>query len=182
MRRLFRPCLLAVTVCVEACASGASSATPSNRVFADDQTIVRSSVDTRGREAYIDLPLDRVWTAALAAYRELGFDLTVVDSKSHQIGVVNAVRTRVLADQPLTRFFDCGGSFSGPRAASDRLLVTASTVMSTDEKGRTVVRTSVAATSTSSSGGGAHDSLPCATTGSLEARINNLLTTRAVQQ
>jgi len=134
--------------------------------------VLRSSDGTPSYRVLVDAPRDRVLSALSAAYSELGIEMKVYDSGSGQVGNRNLVKSSRLAGERLSRFLRCGTVIGGD--AADNYRVTMSIIsQATPSEGGTTVETWLTASARdhgTSSGG-----VACATTGSLEDRINRLV-------
>ncbi|MEJ2679769.1 MAG: hypothetical protein P8174_11970, partial [Gemmatimonadota bacterium] len=111
-----------------ACAAGRADSPSPTLVPVADRTGRQTTTMTLTRQADLSsavlsgTPAD-VWPALVAWYGEAGLPVTGADGGSHVLRT-DAARLRRIADQPVSRFFDCAGTAYGNSAGSGELYVT----------------------------------------------------------
>jgi hypothetical protein len=172
MRR-FAPLLASCAVCLLAgCASGGGTASSApNRVVGTSSGMdVYLNPETSEKPTLIQAAPTEVWTALVAAYAELGIEVTTADPTNRVLGNRQLSATRDLGGERLTTYFDCGSAgLSGAVAAQARLLIDLYTKLEPNGTG-TMVTTHATATARPINGAGAAHA-GCRSTGRLEKRI-----------
>jgi hypothetical protein len=123
-------CLSATLGCaalLSACATGAPAPSPT-LVPVVDRTGRRTTTTTLTRQADFSsvvvpgTPAD-LWPALVAWYGEAGLPVTGADAGSHVLRTESA-QLRRIAEQPVSRLFDCAGTAYGNSATSGDVYVT----------------------------------------------------------
>jgi len=127
LRSSVLPSAVAVlTLAVGGCASGAgqddSSPRSSTRIYgvmdrqvgSDEMELVNDASVVEGE---LDFAPDRVWPALLEVYDELGIPLTGADA-DQRILETREVRVSRIGRRRMSRWVDCGSTFTGPLADS----------------------------------------------------------------
>lgn len=108
-----------------------------------------------------------------AVYAELGIPLTVNDASRRTVGNAGWKTRRSIGKVPLHRYLDCGSSGTIKNAETYQVLMSIVTTVRPNEKGGSIVATSITATGknpiTSSS-----QEVRCASLGDLEIRIRDM--------
>ena len=112
----------------------------------------------------------KVYAAVLKAYADLGIPTGRTDGKAGIIGSERFERMRVLADAPMSRWFNCGGDGnSGPHANEYRVeIAVVSWVESGDHGAKLGVATIASARDVS---GVFRNPMGCSSTGALEQKL-----------
>jgi hypothetical protein len=179
--------LLLVIAATTSCASSGSTRTgiaaPTERVVATDgENIYRTTVRANPKVALPVAP-SRAFEALKAAYTELGIPQVVSDPATGQVGNTSFVKSRQLADQPISTYLDCGDSLTGPAADIYRIYMSLTSVIRPSGNGTSELETSFKASGQNMSGAAA-ERVACTSTGRLEERIQRmvLLKTGAIPQ
>jgi hypothetical protein len=111
-----------------ACAAGpAASPAPTRIPVADriGRRITTMELTRQGNLSSAEVPgaPADVWPALVAWYGEAGLPVTVADTGSHVLRT-DAARLRRIADQPVSRFFNCAGTAYGNSASIGDVYVT----------------------------------------------------------
>jgi hypothetical protein len=170
LRKLVAACALYAAA---ACASTGGGST-TEAVVNDPQGILTS--DARGRQIRIDAsgpPADSLSTspdsafrALVAAYGELGLATPLLETSSRRVGDPRMQVSRSLKGEPLSRFLSCGEGLSGPRANTDRIMLSVVSQVRPREGGGSTIETKVTAVAVDMGGRGGQ--APCTSTGELE--------------
>lgn len=164
---------VSIAIAMTACAATTTQTGPqANGVIATTDAGViqtyRNTLETVHLKSAPAVTLDALRTA----YTELGVDVGLFDPSTGQVGNKNFVKMHKLAGVPLSQYFGCGDTMTGP--AADDYSVTMSLVSRVSPEGTgSRVDTQVQARAqniTSSSG-----SVRCETKGEFEAKLNTLL-------
>ena len=121
-------------------------------------------------------PPDRVLQLVHRAYTALAIPVTVNSPSERRIGNLDFRRTGTLNGVRLSRFVSCGDGLTGPKADAYRVFFSVETKVAPTADGKSTLNTSVVA-SASDVAGGNPDRMPCGSTGTLEARITELVRT-----
>jgi hypothetical protein len=110
-----------------------------------------------------------------AVYSSLGIEVKLNDSGSGQVGNRNFWKTGRLAGERISKFLGCGTMISGEAADNYRVTMSVVSQVTADSVGSNVETwlTAVAKDPSTSSG-----SVSCASKGTLETRINQLVAER----
>jgi hypothetical protein len=158
-----------------ACATtsgGSSTPEVNQRVLVSDESheggrIITTSTDLTGVEAVVAAPMDKVWDALLAAYKDLGIEVLSMNRPIGELGNRNFRMPSNISRQPRSRYFNCGiDPLSGPQANVYPIDASMLTVMKADTSGTTRLETRL--TGSARKTGVNADPLYCATTGNLE--------------
>jgi hypothetical protein len=117
----------------------------------------------------LTVPADAAWSAFPTVFAELGIDPNVIDSKQLLFGNAGAIYRHRLANQRLSRFFDCGNMIGVSTADTYEVWVRVIAQVLPMERGLSIVRTEVEASAKATDRPGG--SVPCSSNGVLEARI-----------
>ncbi|MBM4194935.1 MAG: hypothetical protein FJ202_11225 [Gemmatimonadetes bacterium] len=121
-----------------------------------------------------DYPLNAepaaVYSAVLKAFGELEIPTGRTDSKAGIVGSERFEKTRNLAKAPLSRWFSCGESATGPNADAYRLSIAIAAWVQPSAGGGTTLGVAAVA-SAQDFGGVAKRPTQCGSTGLLEQRI-----------
>ena len=109
--------------------------------------------------------------ALRAAYEANGVAVTLWDPAAGRVGTTRLVVQQTLGRAPLSRYLRCGESVTGPRADTDRVVVSLVSTVTAGPGGQSDVRTTLVAHARDMSGGSG-DAQACATTGVLEALLH----------
>jgi hypothetical protein len=125
----------------------------------------RSTINTR-----IPEPVERVWTAAQEAYRQLGIPVTSRDDAGHVLGNLRFAPGRRLLEERLSAFLHCTEDQMGARVAdTHRVTIDVRTAVVAAPLG-SEVRTAVVGEARPVSGT-SNSLIACTSTGRLERRI-----------
>ncbi len=152
--------------------TGTSSSTPTEnqRVLVSDEThhTILTSADPTGAEAVIAAPMDKVWEALLAAYKDIGIQVLSINRPTGELGNRNFRMPSRISGQPRSRYFNCGmDALVGPQANAYPIDASMLTVIKADTTGTTHMETRL--TGSARKIGVNADPLYCSTTGALEA-------------
>lgn len=128
------------------------------------------------RAATIPMPVEQVWRAMPAVYESLGIPVGRLDAESRVVGNPGIKLRRRLGSVPLTRYLNCGSTQGGPSAETYEVHLSMLTQAQPGAPGSTTVATTVEATARPVTLAG--ESVRCASTGALEARVVEVLTAR----
>jgi hypothetical protein len=176
MSRMISTGYTAFALSLTACAS--ATTTPSNTV---DRVIVQSDAGTvRANEAVpkvaatvksapsVVLPILR------DTYSELGIEPKVFDAATGAVGNRYFFKSYRLGDAPLSRYFDCGGTLTGPAADNYKITMSVVSVVRPNGTG-SKIETLVSARADDAA---SSNSRSCSTNGMLEAELYRILVRR----
>jgi hypothetical protein len=175
------PCLCAVFL-IAGCASGspsigASSVSPEHRdipVETNPGNIVTTTVSiTKGATATTEtvaVPVDELWAAVLQAYPALGLQPETIVSSSKYVST-KYMRVREIGGQRISKFFDCGVTYSN---GGVDVYALARTQLVPAGDGVTTIRTEADAYGRSPS----RSKIGCTSTGVLESMISQAIHAR----
>ncbi len=177
---------IAAAILCSACATGAASpdtGSVSDHVVLTDASgnVYRSTKDTRGRDISVMGSVAQVQAALADTYKELDLELNTIDPANGIFGATNVVKTHSLGGVAISNYLNCGDSFSGPRANTDRIRLTLLTTVKPDGNGGARVATNLQATAQDAAGGNSRDLATCSSTGSLEGRVNTSIASKLVK-
>jgi hypothetical protein len=113
-----------------------------------------------------------VLTALRDAYTELGVDIGLWDPRTGEVGNRNLVKMHNLGGVPLSRYFGCGDTITGPAADNYSLTMwLVSQVMPDGSGSRIMTKAQARAQNVTSSNG----SVTCDTMGAFEAKLDSLV-------
>lgn len=160
------------------CASpkGSTVIVPTERVLmTSEEGSMRSSMIARS-VLTVEAPPDSVYLALRSVYKDLAVPLEFDIPRERRMGATDFYKTRRMAGQPISRFLNCGETFSGPAADSHRIYMTlVSTVTPSDSGSRLDI---VFTASSQNLDGTSSDRLPCGTTGALERWMRDAVATK----
>jgi hypothetical protein len=172
---VFSACLLSLAGCAATTAASSGGPPPAAVLTAENSR--SGTVRTRANVApveHVEFPMQQVWDALPAIYTELGIPEVGQDPATRTVGNGSFIVTRTLAGEPLSRFLLCGTTaFGAPLADEARVQIDVRTTVSA-EGAESSVRTTLVATARANRGTSA-DTVPCNSTGRLEARIATLV-------
>jgi hypothetical protein len=145
---------------------------PMQKVLIADQRLVTTSLPGNARVVVKATP-DKVWPALLKAYAALGVTIEILDRPTGRVGNARFQKMHRFAGQPLSKFLNCGNTFSGPAADSYRMTLGVLSTMRTVSDG-TEIETQFSAEGQNIEGA-SHDPVSCASTGALEERLKEIL-------
>jgi hypothetical protein len=142
-----RSLLAAVLIVASGCATAAETSHSPNRAttrfITIDEIVHIESVDARKSSERLEVPRERVWTAVLQSYPELGLTVSAIDSEAGLVGVLDQ-RVRTIDGRSVANYFNCGGDF-GNNASSFDVFVTVRTQISAQGANGTLMRTDAVA-------------------------------------
>jgi hypothetical protein len=112
----------------------------------------------------------QVHRALVVAFRELGIPVEIADERTGQVANTQFRVNRELAGARLSRFLSCGETITGPRADSDRVLMSVVSTVTSEEPEGSRIETRVVAVATDTGGTGGRQA--CSSTGELEQRLH----------
>jgi len=135
------------------------------------------TMDTAGVWRDVPASHQRAYEALITVFDALKIPLTIRDSSFHVLGNLQFSKSRSLGGMQMSRFFECGLGLTGPNADTYRITmaITLRVEPVSDDKSR--VRTGLVAGAQNLQGN-AYDPVRCATTGGLEALIQEKLLQR----
>ena len=164
------PAFLLLLLGAAACASAAPSPAPGpDRVLVvdtDGSVVHQSTLDENARATFA-APKARVWRALVNAYTTLAILPTANDPTTGQYGNAGFLVPRRIVGRPISEFFSCGTSMTGPRIDNGRVYGYVMSVVSDNGAGGSTVITHVSATLRPNDGTSTEPS-QCASTGALE--------------
>ena len=180
MRR--RRTLLALTpmlVFGAACAPPSTPTPAPDRILAvdsDGRVLRRSTTDEMARVTF-SAPMDKVWSALVLSYADLGIEPSVADRSAGRYGNGSFVAPRRLAGRPLAEFFSCGSGLTGPYIDAGRLTANVVTWIQSAPDGSTNATTHAIGTLRRNDGS-SPEPIICASTGALEERLRRGIESR----
>jgi len=173
MRR--RPIELTATALLFAVACGPALHAPApatERVVAVNAngSVVRQSMASETATTTFPAPLDRVWTALVLSYADIGVDPTISDPASGRYGNEGFIAPRRLLDHPLGELFSCGSGLGGAHIDHGRLYVYMVTTVSPAGAGTTNAGTHVTAKLMRNEGT-SNEPVRCSSSGRLEEAL-----------
>lgn len=165
--------MLAVTACATAPAPPPSQ---TDRIVVTTETrVIKASEGTTSSYLFVKASQANVLAALRAAYSDLGIEVKLYDPGSGQIGNRNFSKTNRLAGQLLSTFVGCGLMISGETA--DNYRITMSVVsQATPRDGGMNLETWLTAAARDL--GTSSAAVSCASKGTLETKINQLVLER----
>jgi hypothetical protein len=139
-------------------------------------TQITTTVVHRASTATVAAPVDDVWRVLPAVYEAAGIPLGQVNTQARTIGNPGFQARRVLGRTSLSRYFDCGRTQDRPSAETYELHISATTQLQPGADGTTTVRTTLQTTARPVNF--ATGVVQCTSTGSLEARLVELIRER----
>lgn len=179
MRRFAIPIIASIALLYGcAPASPSSSAPPPVRVLAvdSDGTVIRRASDDKARLEFA-APMDKVWSALVLAYSELGIQPTVSARAEGHYGNTGFVMPKRVGTRPIGDFFQCGSGMAGPYVDAGRLTANVLTSIRSASDGSTTGTTRVTGTLRRNEGASA-DPIVCASTGAIEEHIRKSIVRR----
>ena len=172
-RRTLTAALWAMSAFGCASTGGGSSNTnepaSNQRVLVSDAThnTILTSSDPTGIEAVVAAPMDKVWDALIAGYKDLGIEVLSMNRPIGELGNRNFRLPSRITGQPRSRWFNCGiDPLVGPQANAYPIDASMLTVIKADTAGTTHIETHL--TGSARKTGVNADPLYCGTTGQLE--------------
>ena len=164
-------CAISAFGCATASSGGSSEPDANQRVLVADEShsgrIITTSADASGVESVLAAPMDKVWDALLAAYKDLGIEVLSMNRPAGEMGNRNFKMPSNINRQPRSRWFNCGmDPLSGPSANVYPIDASMLTVIKADTAGTTHIETRLSGSARKT--GVNADPLYCATTGNLE--------------
>lgn len=169
----------ALLVLAAACASTGSgvgtSAQTTNTVFTGTEGLptsvstdapVASTVGTAIRP-------DSAVVRLQAAYALVGIPITLQDAATGRLGNPRFVTRSRIANEPMSRFVNCGQTITGNRADRDQITMSIVTTVRPGPNGGSQVETLLTASAQDRTSGNVGDMIPCTTRGALESRIHS---------
>ncbi|HEX3865300.1 MAG TPA: hypothetical protein VHV78_01055 [Gemmatimonadaceae bacterium] len=126
-------------------------------------------LDTMRQDHHLSASADKVYSAALQAYADLGIPTGKTDGKSGIVGSERFEQARSLANAPMSRWFSCGEGATGPYADSFRLEIAVVTWVEPEGTGTKVGLATIASGRDVS--GVFRNPKECESTGALELEI-----------
>lgn len=164
-------CAISAFGCATTSSSSGTTPTENQRVLVADEShsgrIITTSADPSGVESVVAAPMDKVWDALLASYKDLGIEVLSINRPIGELGNRNFRMPSNVNRQPRSRYFNCGmDPLSGPQANVYPIDASMLSVIKADTAGTTRIETRL--TGSARKTGVNADPLYCATTGSLE--------------
>ena len=119
---------------------------------------------------------DRVYAVLPEVYASLGIAANAVVGDTRTVGLVNGRAPRQVLRQPLSRYFDCGTTMTGP--AADSYQVTLTAVSRVRAAGDSASDLSTQASASAVPGQTSGTRVSCASTGRLEDAVNKAVALR----
>jgi hypothetical protein len=171
-----RTALLALVLLGCASSKGSTVIVPTERVLlTGEQGAVRSSMIAKSVLA-VEAPPDSVYLALRSVYRDLAIPLEFDIPRERRMGATDVRKRRQMAGQPMSRFLNCGDTFTGPAADSHRIYMTLVSTVKPSEEGSTI--DIIFTASSQNLDGTSSDRLPCGTTGALEQWMRDAVATK----
>ncbi|HEV2146891.1 MAG TPA: hypothetical protein VGR37_05795 [Longimicrobiaceae bacterium] len=177
---------LALPLLLTACATAPSGApmtktTTSAPTRGVDGGAYTFDVNSQNRPSALRVPasVDRAWAELPSVYEELGLGGGVLDPATHLYGQRGIVVRRRLAGNPVSQYLDCGSAVPGVYNANT-YAVSLSVVSQLKPRsdGFSELTTQVEASAQPASTGGGAQLVRCASNGTLERRLQTLLSSR----
>lgn len=177
----FATCLL-VAGCA-ASGAGEPGISPDGRTVVSgdsDGRTVHVVRDEGTLKAWLDAPPEKVWPHLPAVYTELGLDRSTWSghNPAERFVEVNNHRARRLAEQPISRFVNCGHSMGVPKTSTDQIYIHLKSWLE-PANGGTNVNTRFEARARST--GASSNITECGSIGTLERQIAERLQRRLVE-
>lgn len=169
----------ALLVFAAACASGASTGVGTS---AQTTTTVYTGAEGLPTSVSSDAPVastvatalrpDSAAAALQAAYAVVGIPITLQDAATGRLGNPRFVTRSRIANEPMSRFLNCGQTLTGNRADRDQITMSIVTTVRRSPTGGSQVETLLTASAQDRTSGNVGDMIPCTTRGALESRIH----------
>ena len=162
------------------CGSGGAAASTGRVTIGDPEGVVTS--DARGRQIRVDaggpvadtLPAsaDSVFRAVVRAYGELGIQTPLLETWARRVGDPRMTVTRTFRNMALSRLLSCGDGLTGPRANTDRIMLSIVSQVQPNPGGGSRLETRVSAVAMDTGGRGGQ--AQCTSTGELEELLHRV--------
>jgi hypothetical protein len=156
---------------VAACASSGSIDPPDRILAVDHGQVMRQSTSHESSAVDYDAPMDRVWTAVMLAYGDLGIEPGVVDRANGVYGSRNFIAPKSMGGRPLSAYFRCGSGLTGGSVDSGRLIASMVTTLTPVASGGGTRAITHVSGMLRRSDGSSSDPVVCASEGTLEVRL-----------
>jgi hypothetical protein len=165
---------IAIAILMTACAVTASQTGPSTNgvIAATDSKTIQTYQNAPSETVHLKSAPTATLDAVRAAYAVLGVDIRLDDPSTGQVGNNNLVKMHKLAGVPLSEYFGCGDTMTGPAADSYSLTMSLVSHVSPEGTGSRVDTQAQARAQNITSSNG---SVRCETRGRFEAKLNALL-------
>ena len=180
MRRSRAPLVACIALLAGCAPASPSASTPSPvRVLAvdSDGTVIRRSASDENARLTFAAPMDKVWSALMLAYAELGIQPTVAARAEGRYGNTGFIMPKRIGTRPIGDFFQCGSGMAGPYVDAGRLTANVMTAIQSTSEGRTLGTTHVSGSLRRNEGASA-DPIICASTGAIEEQIRKSIERR----
>ena len=180
MRHSRAPLFACIALLAGCAPASPSASTPSPvRVLAvdSDGTVIRRSASDENARLTFAAPMDKVWSALMLAYAELGIQPTVAARAEGRYGNTGFIMPKRIGTRPIGDFFQCGSGMAGPYVDAGRLTANVMTAIQSTSEGSTIGMTHVSGSLRRNEGASA-DPLVCASTGAIEEQIRKSIERR----
>jgi hypothetical protein len=179
-RAMLRISPAALLLLAAACASGAStgvgtSAQTTTTIYTGAEGSPLTSVSSDAPVASAVATALRPDSAAVqlqAAYAVVGIPITLQDAATGRLGNPRFVTRSRIANEPMSRFLNCGQTLTGNRADRDQITMSIVTTVRPGPNGGSRVETLLTASAQDRTSGNVGDMIPCTTRGALESKIH----------
>lgn len=131
-------------------------------------------LDTLGTWRDVPGTADSVYHVLTNVYAELMIPTDLSDATRHYVGATSLRKRGNFAGSPMSRLLECGSGMTGPNADLYRIYLAVVSRVEAVDGVRSRIRTGVVASAEDVSGP-SKPPIPCGSTGSLEAKIHDLV-------
>ena len=167
--------ILALAGCASAPPRGTPAETPGRVIASGDSYDFRIDGASGADRMRIRATPEVAWIGLPGVYEALEIPVAHVDPSSRTLGNQRHQARRRLGGEPMSTYFNCGSTLSGPIATEYEMRISViSQIMPAENPAEAAIVTRVQAAARSRDGSSATD-VPCASSGRLEQRIAELL-------
>jgi hypothetical protein len=172
------PGMRSVLTCLALCASASALSAQNVRARVGRAGFpTQIALDTIGLPVQIAAPAGKTYRAVIAAFEELKIPITTKDSINGLVGNFSLVLAHSLAGSQMSRWFNCGIGMTGPNADTFRLDIAVAALLDKVTADTTRLRIGMVAGAQDMQGN-AKEAVPCATSGALEQKLEELIRAR----
>ena len=139
------------------------------------------ALDTVATVTEINAPIGKVWAAAADAMKQFAIPVDVRDSLAGLVGSTSFAKSRSIGGAQMSASFNCGTGITGPNADNYRINLAVMAMMEAISPEKTKLLVAVVGSATDVQGS-SKDPVTCATTGTLEGKIEKHIKTYLINR
>jgi hypothetical protein len=128
----------------------------------------------------VPLPMERAWRALRAAFDSVAVPVSIFDAATHTLGNGQFRVVRRLGNTPLSKLVNCGNTQGGPSADTYELQLSVVSTATAVDAAVTSIATTVQAQGRPITLSAEY--VRCTTTGALEKRISNVVSSQVLNR